>query len=176
LAGATATESVAGRPPADDRRRHHGGAQGARRPVRHLRHQAVDRPPRLYGPLPEIEDQWPQGPPREQLWWFFRVAHRDNNQVLHSTALGLSGGVSRTTDSLGLDAGPSDRDLDRGSAPCGATSRCSPCSGTTSRSPAATRWTRSPGTPATPSRLGSLAERSRTPGPKRRARYAEPFP
>jgi hypothetical protein len=86
----------------------------------------VDRPPRLYGPLPEIEDQWPQGPPREQLWWFFRVAHRDNNQVLHSAALGRSGGVSRTTDSLGLDAGPSDRDLDRGSAPCGATSRCSP--------------------------------------------------
>jgi hypothetical protein len=50
----------------------------------------------LYDLLPEIEEQWPEGPPREQLWWFFRVAHRDNNQVLHSTALGLSAGVTRT--------------------------------------------------------------------------------
>ena len=69
--------------------------------------------PNLYKLLPEIEDQWPAGPPREELWWYFRIVHRDNNQVLHSTALGLSGGVSRTTESLGLDAGPSDRYLDQ---------------------------------------------------------------
>jgi hypothetical protein len=67
----------------------------------------------LYALLPEIEDQWPEGEVREMLWWFFRVAHRDNNQVLHSTALGLSGGIARTTEDLRLDAGPSDRYLDR---------------------------------------------------------------
>lgn len=68
----------------------------------------------LYDLLPEIEDQWPEGSAREQLWWFFRVAHRDNTQVLHSTALGLSAGVARTADALLLDAGPSDSYLDRG--------------------------------------------------------------
>lgn len=67
----------------------------------------------LYELLPEIEDQWRAGPPREQLWWFFRIAHRDNNQILHSTATGLSGGVTRTRESLALDAGPSDRYLER---------------------------------------------------------------
>lgn len=68
----------------------------------------------LYDLLPEIEDQWPEGPPREQLWWFFRVAHRDNNQVLHSTALGLSAGVTRMAEALRLDVGTSDSHLDRG--------------------------------------------------------------
>jgi hypothetical protein len=68
----------------------------------------------LYDLLPEIEEQWPEGPPRKQLWWFFRIAHRDNNQVLHSTALGLSSGMSRTADALSLDAGPSEAYLDRG--------------------------------------------------------------
>jgi hypothetical protein len=63
--------------------------------------------------LPEIEDQWPEGPPRDQLWWYFRVAHRDNNQVLHSTALSLSGKVSRSAEWLSLDAGPSDHHLDQ---------------------------------------------------------------
>lgn len=68
----------------------------------------------LHALLPEIEDQWPDGLPREQLWWYFRVAHRDNNQVLHSTALGLSAGISRTAEAVELDAGPSDHYLDRG--------------------------------------------------------------
>ena len=68
----------------------------------------------LYALLPEIEDQWPEGAPREQLWWFYRVAHRDNNQVLHSTAMGLTAGVSRLEDALSLDVGPSDHYLDRG--------------------------------------------------------------
>lgn len=68
----------------------------------------------LYALLPEIEDQWPAGPPREQLWWFFRVAHRDSNQVLHSTALGLSAGMTRMADELRLDVGPSEHYLDRG--------------------------------------------------------------
>ena len=67
----------------------------------------------LYDLLPEIEEQWPDGEPRDMLWWFFRIAHRDNNQVLHSTALGLSGGVTRTSEDVLLDAGPSDRYLDR---------------------------------------------------------------
>lgn len=67
----------------------------------------------LHDLLPEVEDQWPEGGPRGTLWWFFRIAHRDNNQVLHSTALGLSGGVTRTSDDVRLDAGPSDRHLDR---------------------------------------------------------------
>jgi hypothetical protein len=68
----------------------------------------------LYALLPEIEDQWPDGPPREQLWWFFRVAHRDNNQVLHSTALGLSTGMTRMPEAVALDVGPSEDYLDRG--------------------------------------------------------------
>jgi hypothetical protein len=68
----------------------------------------------LHALLPEIEDQWPDGPPREQLWWFFRVAHRDNNQVLHSTALGLTAGMTRMPDALSLDVGPSELYLDRG--------------------------------------------------------------
>lgn len=68
----------------------------------------------LHSLLPEIEEQWPDGPSREQLWWFFRIAHRDNNQVLHSTALGLSAGVMRMAEVLELDAGPSDHYLDRG--------------------------------------------------------------
>jgi hypothetical protein len=67
----------------------------------------------LYDLLPEIEAQWPEGAPRNTLWWFFRIVHRDNNQVLHSTALGLSAGVTRTSDDMRLDAGPSDRHLDR---------------------------------------------------------------
>jgi uncharacterized protein DUF5677 len=67
----------------------------------------------LYDLLPEIEEQWPEGAPRDMLWWFFRIAHRDNNQVLHSTALGLSGGVTRTSEDMRWDAGPSDRHLDR---------------------------------------------------------------
>lgn len=68
----------------------------------------------LYALLPEIEDQWPDGPPRKQLWWFFRVAHRDNNQVLHSTALGLSAGATRLPEAVALDIGPSADYLDRG--------------------------------------------------------------
>lgn len=68
----------------------------------------------LYDLLLEIEEQWSEGSPREQLWWFFRVVHRDNNQVLHSTALGLSARVARMADALQLDVGPSDSYLDRG--------------------------------------------------------------
>lgn len=67
----------------------------------------------LYALLPDIEAQWPDGPPREQLWWFFRVAHRDNNQVLHSTAVGLSAGITRLPDAVSLDAGPSEHYLER---------------------------------------------------------------
>lgn len=64
--------------------------------------------------LPEIENQWVEEGPRQMLWWFFRVAHRDNNQILHSTALGLSAGVKRGAEEIGLDVGPSDHYLDRG--------------------------------------------------------------
>jgi hypothetical protein len=68
----------------------------------------------LHDLLPEIEDQWEEGRSREMLWWFFRVAHRDNNQVLHSTALGLSAGIKRGTEEIRLDVGPSNHYLDRG--------------------------------------------------------------
>jgi hypothetical protein len=67
----------------------------------------------LYQLLPEIEGQWPDGASRAELWWFFRVAHRDNNQTLHSTALGLSAGVARSPDHLALDVGASDLQVGR---------------------------------------------------------------
>ena len=69
--------------------------------------------PSLHKLLPEIEDQWPDGASRAELWWFFRVAHRDNNQTLHSTALGLSAGVAQSPDHLALDIGSSDLQVDR---------------------------------------------------------------
>ncbi len=68
----------------------------------------------LYSLVSAIEDQWPVGSPRRMLWWFFRIAHRDNDQVLHSTALGLSAGVTRGTQEFRFDAGPSSHYLDRG--------------------------------------------------------------
>lgn len=67
----------------------------------------------LYDLLPEIEAQWPECASRAELWWFFRIAHRDNNQTLHSTALGLSAGIVRTTDYLKLDISSSDLQVDR---------------------------------------------------------------
>jgi hypothetical protein len=47
---------------------------------------------------PRSRSSGPEGAPRDMLWWFFRIAHRDNNQVLHSTALGLSADQSRRVD------------------------------------------------------------------------------
>ena len=68
----------------------------------------------LYELLPDIEGQWDEQA-RKDLWSFYGIAQRDNNQVLHSTALGLSAGVTaRTSEELGLDVGPSDHYLDRG--------------------------------------------------------------
>lgn len=63
--------------------------------------------------LPEIEDQWPDEPSRKELWSYFHIAHRENNQTLHSTALGLSAGVVRTPEHLALDIGASDLQMDR---------------------------------------------------------------
>ena len=68
----------------------------------------------LHALMPDIEEEWLEGEPRKMLWWFFRIPQRDNNQVLHTTSLGLSGVASLTTEALGLDAGPSDYYLDRG--------------------------------------------------------------
>jgi hypothetical protein len=67
----------------------------------------------LYDLLPEIEQQWPEGEVRETLWWYFRIVNRHSNEVLHSTPLGLSGGVTRGSESLDLDAGPSNVYLDQ---------------------------------------------------------------
>lgn len=43
----------------------------------------------LYTLVLEIEDQWTNEESRKMLWDFFRIAHRDNNQVLHSSISAL---------------------------------------------------------------------------------------
>lgn len=66
----------------------------------------------LFHLLPDIEDQWPAGEMRAMLWLFFRIVNRDSSEVLHRTPLGPSD-ATRTTEHLGLDAGPSAEYLDR---------------------------------------------------------------
>lgn len=60
-----------------------------------------------------IENQWSEGPLRDELWWYFDTAHSDNNKTLHSTARSLRAGVVQTPDYLKLDIGASDLQLDR---------------------------------------------------------------
>ena len=48
----------------------------------------------LHDLVTSIEDQWQEGFPRSQLWQFFRVVHRDNNQMLHSSISALSATVT----------------------------------------------------------------------------------
>ena len=45
-----------------------------------------------------IEDQWPNEEDRDLLWKFLDVVHRDNNQMLHSTAAGMARVVSRNAE------------------------------------------------------------------------------
>jgi hypothetical protein len=60
-----------------------------------------------------IEHLWPEGEPRRTLWEYLRIAHRDNNQTLHSTADALSGGVRIGDDHLKYDGFPSGRFVQR---------------------------------------------------------------
>jgi hypothetical protein len=68
----------------------------------------------LHGLLVDIEDQWGDDDGRRHLWTYFRVVQRDNNQILHSTALGLSATViGRSANEIELDGGRSSHYLDR---------------------------------------------------------------
>lgn len=69
----------------------------------------------LYELMKAIEHLWPQGPSRDDLWEFFEVAHRDNNQMLHSTVGALTAGVRVGEDdaSLSFDGFPSGRHIRR---------------------------------------------------------------
>lgn len=40
--------------------------------------------------IPEIEDQWESERAQKELWAFFKIAHHDNNQLLHSTVSGMA--------------------------------------------------------------------------------------
>ncbi|MGH3481428.1 MAG: YecA family protein [Nocardioidaceae bacterium] len=65
--------------------------------------------------MADIEDQWSTDEDREVLWNFLRVAHRDNNQLLHSTVSGLAGAVSSVEfDGLSLSVGPSIARIEKG--------------------------------------------------------------
>ncbi len=67
----------------------------------------------LRGLIEDIEDQWTTDHSRKTLWDFLRVAHRDNNQMLHSTVSGLASAASMNTrDGFRLWAGPSNVRID----------------------------------------------------------------
>lgn len=63
----------------------------------------------------DIEDQWTTEEDRQVVWNFLRIAHRDNNQLLHSTVSGLAGAVSNVEpDGLSLSVGPSTARIEKG--------------------------------------------------------------
>jgi hypothetical protein len=58
--------------------------------------------------IPDIEDQWKNETARRELINYLRVAHHDNNQILHSTVSALSRAVSHNRpDEIGFWTGPS---------------------------------------------------------------------
>jgi hypothetical protein len=64
-----------------------------------------------------IEDQWKEGDRRQELKGFFHIAHANNSETMHTTAMSLSGGV--IVDSpmdFEVDAGPSLHQVERGLA------------------------------------------------------------
>ncbi|MFP5364346.1 MAG: SEC-C metal-binding domain-containing protein [Thermoleophilia bacterium] len=61
----------------------------------------------------EIEHLWPEGGAREDLWAYFRVSHRDNNQHLHSSVTALMGGTRTEGNAVAFDSVPSSAHLDR---------------------------------------------------------------
>jgi hypothetical protein len=64
-----------------------------------------------------IEDQWEEGDRRNELKGFFRIAHANNVETMHTTAMSLSGGVIRDNPTnFEVDAGPSLHQVERGLA------------------------------------------------------------
>jgi hypothetical protein len=64
--------------------------------------------------IPDIEDQWGSGKARKQLWDYFKIAHYDNNQLLHSTVSGMAGSlVHRDRDGIRVWNGPSSTSVDK---------------------------------------------------------------
>ena len=60
--------------------------------------------------MPDIEDQWVTEESRRELWNYFRIAHHDNNQLLHSTVSGLVRGIGgRDEEGVSFYSGPSSR-------------------------------------------------------------------
>src|SRR5207244_3928454 len=62
--------------------------------------------------LREIEQLWPNEEGRKQLWWFYGLAHRANNQKLHLSAFSLNRVVRAREEHDGavvfqIDASPS---------------------------------------------------------------------
>jgi hypothetical protein len=62
----------------------------------------------------EIEDQWESERAKKELWTFFKIAHHDNNQLLHSTVSGMARSlVHRDRDGIRVWNGPSNTSVDK---------------------------------------------------------------
>jgi hypothetical protein len=64
--------------------------------------------------IPEIEEQWESERAKKELWTFFKIAHHDNNQLLHSTVSGMARSlVHRDRDGIRVWNGPSTTSVDK---------------------------------------------------------------
>jgi SEC-C motif len=63
--------------------------------------------------ISEIEVDWDEGEPREELRFMFAIAHADNTETMHATAMSLTSAVIEHNDALQAEAGPSIFQVDR---------------------------------------------------------------
>jgi len=60
-----------------------------------------------------IEGEWDAGESRAELRFMFAVAHADNTETMHATAMSLTSGVIQHKDAVQTEAGPSIFQVDR---------------------------------------------------------------
>jgi SEC-C motif-containing protein/uncharacterized protein DUF5677 len=64
--------------------------------------------------ISEIEDQWESERAKKELWTFFKIAHHDNNQLLHSTVSGMARSlVHRDREGIRVWNGPATTSIDK---------------------------------------------------------------
>ncbi len=64
--------------------------------------------------ISEIEDQWESELAQKELWTYFKIAHHDNNQLLHSTVSGMARSlVHRDREGIRVWNGPATTSVDK---------------------------------------------------------------